>query len=330
MAIRTRIVRLLTPLLALAACAPAQAKTEVRPTAHPFLWRIEGKVPSWLYGTIHLPDPRVTALPDEVVKAIHRADVLLTEIDLGAKTRAAAQAASLLPEGKTLADVLPEDLYERLERYLASKRFPLAGVAKMKPWVVMTMLPLLDDLRTMLTQQPLDQKLVHEAEARDKETGALETLDEQLGVFEGFTKGEQAEMLAATLTLLEEAAAAGRKPLAELVDAYLSGDLEALEALTDEMSGLEEHRGLHERLEKVVVIDRNHHMAERVAAKLRAEPRRSYFVAVGALHYAGAEGIVELLQKDGFDVTRIAPPPKTEPKPTGDRGKEPAGARRGR
>ena len=35
----------------------------------PFLWRIEGPVPSYLYGTIHVPDAQVTNLPPAVEQA---------------------------------------------------------------------------------------------------------------------------------------------------------------------------------------------------------------------------------------------------------------------
>ena len=48
----------------------------IQPTENPYLWRIEGETPSYLFGTIHLPDPRVTTFHPEVVKAIRGADAI--------------------------------------------------------------------------------------------------------------------------------------------------------------------------------------------------------------------------------------------------------------
>lgn len=316
-------VRFLLPLFTVLVGALAQAPSKIEPTAHPFLWRIEGDKPSWVYGTIHLPDRRVTTLPQPVVQALDSADMLLTEIELDAKARGAAQKASLLPRGTKLADVLPAALHARLAEFAASKRFPAEGLEPMKPWVVMTMLPMLDDLKSMLSGTALDAKLVQEAKERDIETGALETLDEQLGVFEAFSNAEQAKMLSATLTLLEQAEATGRKPLEEMVQAYLSGDLDRLSEMMDEMTGLEEDADLHARLEKALVVDRNHNMAERILVKLRAEPKRSYFFAVGALHHAGDEGVVALLRAQGLELTRIGAPAKVEARPKKTEPKKP-------
>ena len=54
----------------LAACAPEPAAPEASAAAeapaNPLLWRIEGDRSSWLFGTIHLPDPRVVTLAPEV------------------------------------------------------------------------------------------------------------------------------------------------------------------------------------------------------------------------------------------------------------------------
>src|ERR671927_413740 len=64
--------------------APAQ----VRATDKPFLWRIDGPVPSYLYGTVHVPDPRVLELPEVVRKAFDASDVFNAEIPLDPETQA--------------------------------------------------------------------------------------------------------------------------------------------------------------------------------------------------------------------------------------------------
>src|SRR5215472_8171208 len=81
---------------AIGASAGAQAPA-VQPTQKPLLWRIEGTVPSYLYGTIHIPDQRVLALPDVVTRAMNASDAVYTEVVLDQATLSAAAAAGQLP-----------------------------------------------------------------------------------------------------------------------------------------------------------------------------------------------------------------------------------------
>jgi hypothetical protein len=321
-----QLTRTLTSLLFFFAAAPAcaQEKSKVEPTKHPFLWRIEGEPASYLYGTFHVGDPRITTLPASVQKAIEASHVLLTELDFADKAGARAMKDSMLPRGQTLNDVLPADLYARIEEYAKSRRYPMAGLEKMKPWVVGMMLPMLDDMKTMLGGQPLDLKLVTVAKDFDLETGALETYDEQMGAIGSFSDEEHIKMLRAALDMLEQADKEGRKPIQEMIAAYLSGDLAELDRVMNDMAGLEAMADVKAKFEKVMLTDRNHHMAQRLAAKLRAEPKRAYFCAVGAAHYLGDEGVLALLQKDGFKIERVDGPPVDAKKAV--EKKEPVGA----
>src|ERR1041385_2813329 len=81
-----------------------------KPTQHPFLWRIEGRVPSYLFGTFHLPDPRVTTLHPAVEQALANCDALFTEVPMDYKPTAKEAAQLLLPPDKQLSDVLPRDV----------------------------------------------------------------------------------------------------------------------------------------------------------------------------------------------------------------------------
>lgn len=317
------------PALLAFACTK-ESKVTVEPTKHPFLWRIETEPVSWLFGTIHLPDRRVTTLRDSVTNALAAADVLITELDLGEEARAQARAGSLLPDNTTLKDVLPPDLYARLGAYLASKRFPLENAVRLKPWMVMTILPQLDDLRAAMTETALDAMLVRDAKALGKQTASLESWGEQFAVFDSFSYEEQGVMLDATLAVMEKANAAGRKLLEEMVQAYLAGDLDGLQAFVEALAGMEEHADLEARLEKLILTDRNERMVERLVSKLRTEPKRSFFVAVGALHYLGETGIVAGLRRAGFVVQRIAAPPPPlggDKARSGARASHPGGAR---
>jgi uncharacterized protein YbaP (TraB family) len=103
------------------AASDAPAPEAPRPTERPFLWRIDGETPSYLYGTIHLPDDRVLALPDVVREAIESSDGLYTEIPMELSEQLKAASKIMLPGMTTLSDKLPEDLHDRLATHLESK-----------------------------------------------------------------------------------------------------------------------------------------------------------------------------------------------------------------
>ena len=289
----------------------ASAQEAVEPIKYPLLWRIETEPPSYLFGTIHIPNPRVTTLPDVVQKALDGADAVYTELKLDAHTSMKMQLATMLEGDQTLSDLLPKELYERVDRYTTSKGIPLQALQKMKIWSVEAQLGLLEELRNMAGAAPLDMMLYQSAKAAGKEVGGIEKLDEQLAVFEAFTVEEQIESLGETLDELEEAESEGRSLLGELIDLYVSGDDEKLLAyMFEELDESDEKsKAFLDRL----LFDRNVHMAERCAKKIRENPGKRYFFAFGAAHFPGERGVVDLLEKDGFRVTRVVPLPETEP-----------------
>src|SRR5207237_6266267 len=137
----------------------------------------------------------------------------------------------------------------------------------------------------MAGRQPLDAMLYGMATAANKEAGGLETVDEQVAVFEGFTIDEQVQMLVSSLDEIEKPQPVGRSLTLQLVDLYLAGDLNQL-ALEVKEQGPEDE-ALKKKIELRVIDNRNGRMADRIAALCAKKPARSYFFAVGALHYAG-------------------------------------------
>src|SRR5215470_5076474 len=218
-----------------------QISAQVRATEKPFLWRIEGPVPSYLYGTVHVPDPRVLELPEVVRRALSAADVFNAEIPLDGATQLSMMSKIMLPPGQDLRSVVGEDVFARVTRVvgkvLGSGAPPGAAdvltmmLSPMKPWAVMSQVELIEFLPDISAgRQPLDAMLYGMADKAGKELGALETVDEQIAVFESFTTQEQVRMLVTTLDDIESARPGGVSPSRELVDLYLAGDLNRLAA----------------------------------------------------------------------------------------------------
>jgi uncharacterized protein YbaP (TraB family) len=289
---------------------------EVRPTDKPFLWRVDGPAPCYLYGTVHVPDPRVLALPDVVRRALDAADVFQGEIPLDAGTQASLMTKITLPPGQDLRKLAGEDVFARIVKLVGKALGPNvpAGAADvfatvlstMKPWAVMSQIELLEFLADVSAgRQPLDAMLYSIAEKAGKELGALETVDEQVAVFEGFTMKEQIQMLIEALYDLEKPRPSGNSPTRELIDLYLAGDLDRLADEATKSSSTD--TDLNKKMLFRVVDERNNKMAAKIAELCAKRPARSYFFAVGALHYPGETGILNQLTKKGFKVTRLGP-----------------------
>jgi uncharacterized protein YbaP (TraB family) len=306
-------------IVALAGAASIAAQTspsQVRPTEKPFLWRIEGPVPSYLYGTVHVPDPRVLALPDVVQRAFDASDVFNAEIPLDASTQFSLMSKVMLPSGQDLKSVIGDDVFARLIRVVGKvlgNNVPREAadlmammLSPMKPWAVMSQIELLEFLPDITAgRQPLDAMLYLMADKAKKELGALETVDEQVAVFDGFTKDEQVKLLVASLDDLEKPRTGGLSPTQELIDLYLAGDLNKLAAELNKQYPKDD--ALNKKVVARLLDDRNTRMAARIAELCAKKPARSYFFAVGAMHYAGDTGIISQLTKKGFKVTRLGP-----------------------
>ena len=271
------------------------------PTDKPFLWMVESTPPSFLYGTIHLPDQRVLALPAVVREAFRASDALYTEIPMNEETMAKAVTAFQLPEGGSLKAILPEDLYARTDAYFQARGIPLAALDGMSPMLVAIQLMTLDYLHVMQTTPALDMMLYAQAGQAGKELGAIETIDEQIATFTSLSMEEQVELLDSTLEFMETAD--GTSVTEALILQYLEGSGPDLMELMH--SYMEEGNPVHDRFHKVLFEERNGRMTDRIAATLTDNPDRMHFIAVGAGHFFGDTGILKGLKERGVKVTRL-------------------------
>jgi hypothetical protein len=298
------------------AVAAQPAQSQIRPTDKPFLWRIDGPVPSYLYGTVHVPDPRVLELPEVVRRALNAADVFNAEIPLDGATQASLMGKVMLPPGQDLRKIVGDDVFQRVIRVVTKAvgngvppgfaELLTSMLTPMKPWAVMSQVELLEFLPDITAgRQPLDAMLYGMAEKAGKGLGALETVDEQVAVFEGFSNEEQIRLLVAALDDFEKPRPDGISPTQKLVSLYLAGDLDKVVEEADKQRP--EDDVLNKKVTARLVDDRNLKMASRIADLCNKKPARSYFIAVGALHYAGDTGILSQLSKKGFKITRLGP-----------------------
>jgi uncharacterized protein len=294
-----RLAPLLAALLTLTASAQDAAPGK------PLLWRIAGAKPSYIFGTIHLSGPRETQLAPAVKSAIDGADAVYCEVPLDTDSQMKA-ALAMMGKGKSLRDALPKDLFDRAEAQLKhiNPSLSLAPLQSMEVWALNVLLPLLEEQIKNPGGKPLDVQLYALAQSAKKEVGGIETLDEQFQVLASFNEADQLALLRGTLDEMEKARRENRSLLGELRDAYLSGDVAKIDTKMKESIDAVEP-ALAKRFLDALLTKRNHHMAERIAAKIKAEGGKSFFFAIGAGHLSGEEGVVRLLEKAAMRVERV-------------------------
>lgn len=297
---------------------PSQALEDARseaaktPNGQGLFWKIskDGKQPSWLYGTMHVTDPRILNLSDAVTKAIDQSDTVVIEtLDLLDPLKAQAALLknpelTMFTNGQKLTSTMTEDDKSFVEAELKERGIPASFVARMKPWMVMSLVsvPDCEQQRKASGKQILDFAIVERAKAQGKELKGLETILEQVTAMASLPIDFQVKGLVESLRLGDVLTDVSET----MTQLYLEEDIAlitpALKAVAKELGQEEDPDEDFGAFEAKIILERNYLMAE------RAEPilnDGNAFIAVGALHLPGEEGVIELLRKQGFEITRV-------------------------
>ena len=267
----------------------------------PLLWKIEGRKPSYLFGTIHIPDDRVLNLHQVVKEALEVSDAVYLEIPLGIKEMEKIQQGSRLSGGQLLPDLIPSDLYHDVEKLLRSRGVSMAVFLHLKIWALASRITMLDYLPVMMIKPSLDLFLYHQAQLEGKEVGALESVEEQLSVFEAFSTEEQLEFLRTTV---EEMQKPGESPVERLLQRYLVGDVDALSREISRQMTKDDV--LSKKVRRVMLTERDRRLADRIEQRLKESPEKGFFFAVGAAHLSEKDSILSRLSERGFIVNRVS------------------------
>ena len=260
----------------------------------PALWRVaDADTTIYLFGTVHALPQGKNWFDGRIERAFNASDELVTEIDVSgaASSAQALQAASMLPEGQSLRALMSADDRQQYEAALVGLGLPVEALDRYEPWFAAMTLSLLPLLRSGYdTQSGVELSL--NGRAGTKTRGALETIEEQVALFDTLPQDAQLAYLDETVEKLDEATST----LDAMVAEWVEGDAVALAAmlnaeLTDPV--------LYERL----LTARNANWAGWIEERL--ERPGTVFIAVGAGHLAGAGSVQDQLQKRGVKVSRI-------------------------
>lgn len=262
------------------------------------LWKIEksGLAASYIYGTMHVGDPRVLNLAPPVTDAFNNAQCFAMEMLLNFEAMGVMAQASFFNDGRTLKSIMQPENYEKLITVLQENYYiPEAVVINMRPWAVMVMMMMPTDGQVD-KDSALDMVLYRQAAMRKIQLLGLETVQEQLAIFNSLDLDEQIWML--NKSVEEHKKMIGQMDL--LLQAYLERDLAGLVKLQEQ--NMYEDSDIDDRLLYEMLDKRNPRMVERMQTCLQ---KGNAFIAIGALHLPGEQGVLHLLEQQGYTVAAV-------------------------
>ena len=252
-------------------------------------WKLESPtgITSFLFGTIHTDDNRVADLSTNVLDALKKTDTFLMEAE------PSQDNTSLMLADGNVAELLTSDEFDQVRDLADFHVMHMGAVMKMKPWL----LAVIFDLPKPQTEFSQDNLLMSKAMDFSKNVKGLETSIEHFSIMDNFTMDEQVVMLRA---VLKRSSAQKEADFERLLAAYLVGDSDKLTALDEQITGGMLPVSIWSKMRKSLLDDRNITMAKRAVPMALEKP---VFVAVGASHLAGENGLISAFKKAGFKLT---------------------------
>lgn len=262
------------------------------------LWELHGKHNTvYLLGSIHVLRLGDYPLAPALLEAYGNAKSILMEVNLeeigSEQVQAEMLASAILPDGRTLPDVLGQTRYGRAAALAHEAGVELSLFDQFAPWFAAEAISQMQ--LTQLGFQPdagVEMYFMERARTDGKSVAGLETVHDQISLFQTMPLDTQAEYL---VTSLEQAHDLP-KEVDSMVHAWQRGDMQWF------ANQLESEFGRDPRLYQSVLGARNRKWVPKIEALLNED--KNYLVIVGTGHLAGPGSVIDLLKKDGIGATQ--------------------------
>jgi uncharacterized protein YbaP (TraB family) len=258
------------------------------------LWKISGngiKEASYLYGTIHITCD--ATLPQKAIKALEETDQLYLELDMDdPKLQQSMMQGMMMNDGKTMSSLASEEDFKIVDAFLQKQ---LGYSAKMlnsiKPFMVSAMLyPKMINCE----MQSVEQKLMDVTKEQKEEIFGLESVEDQLKVFDAIPYEVQMnELIKTAKNDLEK----DKKEMDLFMNIYKSEDISAMYNATQDSEN-----EITSKFEEILLSDRNKKWIPIIEKVAKEKPT---FFGVGAGHLGGELGVIQLLRKKGYKVEAV-------------------------
>ncbi len=289
-------------MLALTACAssaaPQAPATEFPPGPALFVVR-DADSTMYLFGTLHIRRPGVAWGGAQAQAGLAEASEVWTELEISPNTDAQMQGLvgryGMAEPGRPLSSYFSAEENARIVAAAQQLGLQPQMVEAMKPWLVGLTIQVLQMMQAGYDPAAgADRQIDAFADANGKTARWFETAEEQISMLAGMSPDVQRQMV---LEAVDEAEA-GAALMERMATAWETGDLTTLEQLV-----VDDMRTEYPEFYQVLLADRN----DRWMTVLHQELQGAGvdFVAVGAGHMLGEDGLVAQLRALGYTVERV-------------------------
>ena len=284
-------------LASLFALIPCQAVATSDNLAEPPMWVVsDADSEITLYPTVHILPPDLEWKSEKLLQRLSEAEEIWFEILPGSEAdpelKSLMMRMGMAPGTSVTADLTADEI-STLETAVAPLGIPLVVADEMRPWMVTT----LAGMGALIEKgfdpnSGVEKQLVPLVEG--KKMRALETAEAQIQMLASIPAETQMKMLRQTLNEMDDTV----EVLRDLVTDWSVGDVQDLEEdLLDEMKT--ETPDVYE----IVFTTRNKYWADQIELELKGAG--TDFIAVGAGHLVGDEGVPAILKARGYSVKRL-------------------------
>lgn len=257
------------------------------------LWEISGKEiqsPSYLYGTIHLVCEQDLNISPGIINAVKSSKVIYLEIDIDDPEMYTKMAPHMMLHGDTTLQMLFGDDYPKVSRFFSENvSINLEQVKKFRPFSIMSLI--ISKLANCKKTTSYENIFSEMAKQQHKNVEGLETVESQLEMLNSIPDSSYCRQILATIEELPKQKAS----FSRLLDAYKKQDIDALYQLgmeSPDMKGFED----------ILLTRRNKNWIPVIEEITKSQ---SAFIAVGAMHLGGPQGVIRLLREAGYTVNPV-------------------------
>lgn len=258
------------------------------------LWKISGNglsKPSYLFGTIHITCD--ATLSDKVKKALDNTEQLCLELDMDdASMQGEMLNSMMMKDGVTMKSLATESDFKIVDAFLTTNvGYSAEMLNPVKPFMITTML-----YPKMLgcEMQSVETELMKIAKTQNEEVIGLETVGEQLAVFDAIPYQEQMNELVITA---KDNMQRDKTELTEMMALYKTENVEEMVAFTEKSANV-----MTSKYSDILLKNRNQNWISRIDKIAKTKPT---FFGVGAAHLGGEQGVIALLRRAGFKVEAV-------------------------
>ncbi|MCU0349747.1 MAG: TraB/GumN family protein [Flavobacterium sp.] len=258
------------------------------------LWKISGNdlsQPSYLFGTIHATCD--ATLDEATLKALDETKQLFLEIDMdNPELQKQMMMNMTMKDGASLSNLISKEDFSIVDDFLQKNMGMSAKmIDNFKPFMISSMLlPKLLDCPI----KSFEMELMKVAKEQEEEIYGLETISDQLDVFDQIPYQEQAEELVKTA---KDGMKKDKLEMEKVMKVYIDKDIEKM---LDLMAKSENK--ISSNYNDVLLINRNRKWISVIEQNSKEIPT---FYGVGAAHLAGENGVINLLRKLGYNVEAV-------------------------